>query len=51
MLAEFYGVEVLNIADDLLKLFTDAELSKKTSIKEFLIDVGDGRKFAVNHEF
>ena len=36
MLAEFYGVEVLNIADDLLKLFTDAELSKKTSIKELV---------------
>ena len=49
MLAEVYGVEVPNIAYHLRKLFTDAELNKETSIKEILIDVGDGRKFAVNH--
>ena len=48
-LAEVYGVEVPNIAYHLRKLFTDAELNKETSIKEILIDVGDGRKFAVNH--
>ena len=29
--------------------FTDAELNKETSIKDFLIDVGDGRNFTVNH--
>ena len=26
------------------KLFSDVELNKETSIKEFLIDVGDGKK-------
>ena len=49
MLASVYGVEVPNIAYHLRKLFADAELDKGTSVKEFLIDVGDGRKFAVNH--
>ena len=49
MLSEVYVVEVPNIAYYLRKLFTDAELNKLTSIKEILIDVGDGRKFAVNH--
>ena len=49
MLADVYGVEVPNIAYHLRKLFADAELDKSTSIKEILIDVGDGRKFAVNH--
>ena len=49
MLAQVYGVEVPNIAYHLRKLFADAELDKSTSIKEILIDVGDGRKFAVNH--
>ena len=49
MLADVYGVEVPNIAYHLRKLFTDAELNKETSIKEILIDVGDGRKFTVNH--
>ena len=49
MLAEVYGVEVPNIAYHLRKLFADAELNKETSIKEIFIDVGDGRKFAVNH--
>ena len=49
MLAAVYGVEIPNIAYHLRKLYEDAELSKETSIKEILIDVGDGRKFAVNH--
>lgn len=49
MLASVYGVEIPNIAYHLRKLYEDAELSKETSIKEILIDVGDGRKFAVNH--
>jgi hypothetical protein len=49
MLASVYGVEVPNIAYHLRKLFADAELDKGTSVKGFLIDVGDGRKFAVNH--
>ena len=49
MLAAVYGVEVPNIAYHLRKLFADAELEKSASIKEILIDVGDGRKFAVNH--
>ena len=49
MLAAVYGVEVPNIAYHLRKLFADTELEKSTSIKEILIDVGDGRKFAVNH--
>ena len=44
MLAAVYGVEVSNIAYHLRKLFADAELDKSTSIKEILIDVGDGRK-------
>ena len=49
MLAAVYGVEVPNIAYHLRKLFADGEIDKETSIKEILIDVGDGRKFAVNH--
>ena len=49
MLAAVYGVEIPNIAYHLRKLFTDAELDKPTSVKEILIDVGDGRRFAVNH--
>ena len=49
MLAAVYGVEVPNIAYHLRKLFSDGEIDKETSIKEILIDVGDGRKFAVNH--
>ena len=49
MLAAIYGVEIPNIAYHLRKLFADAELDKGTSVKEILIDVGDGRKFAVNH--
>lgn len=49
MLASVYGVEIPNIAYHLRKLYEDAELSKETSIKEILIDVGDGRKFAGNH--
>ena len=49
MLAEVYGVEVSNIAYHLRKLFADGEIDKETSIKEILIDVGDGRKFVVNH--
>lgn len=48
-LAAVYGVEVPNIAYHLRKLFDDAELAPETSIKEFLIDVGDGRKFNVKH--
>lgn len=49
LLAAVYGVEIPNIAYHLRKLFDDAELDKATTIKEFLIDVGDGRKFAVKH--
>ena len=49
MLAAVYGVEVPNVAYHLRKIFTDGEIDKDTSIKEILIDVGDGRKFAVNH--
>ena len=49
MLAEVYGVEVPNISYHLRKIFDDAELLKEASIKEILIDVGDGRKFAVKH--
>ena len=49
MLAAVYGVEVPNVAYHLRKLFADGEIDKETSIKEILIDVGDGRKFAVNH--
>ena len=49
MLAAVYGVEVPNIAYHLRKIFEDAELDKERSIKEILIDVGDGRKFVVNH--
>ena len=49
MLAAVYGVEVPNIAYHLRKIFKDAELDKGASVKEILIDVGDGRKFAVNH--
>ena len=48
-LAAVYGVEVPNIAYHLRKLFADTELDPETSVKEFLIDVGDGRLFAVNH--
>ncbi len=49
MLAAVYGVAIPNIAYHLRKLFADAELDKGTSIKEVLTDVGDGRKFVVNH--
>ena len=49
LLAAVYGVEIPNIAYHLRKLFDGAELDKATTIKEFLIDVGDGRKFAVKH--
>ena len=35
--------------DHFWNLFTVAELNKKISIKKFLIDVGDGRNFTVNH--
>ena len=49
MLAAVYGVEIPNIAYHLRKIFADAELDRGTSVKEILIDVGDGRKFAVNH--
>lgn len=48
-LAAVYGVEVPNIAYHLRKLFADAELDPGTSVKEFLIDVGDGRQFNVKH--
>ena len=48
-LASIYGVEVPNIAYHLRKLFADAEIDEKTSIKEILIDVGDGRQFSVKH--
>ncbi len=49
MLAAVYGVEVPNIAYHLRKLYGDAELDKGTTIKDVLIDVGDGRKFSVKH--
>ena len=49
MLAAVYGVEIPNIAYHLRKVFADAELEPDTSIKEILIDVGDGRKFPVKH--
>ena len=49
MLAAVYGVAIPNIAYHLRKLFEDAGLDKNTSIKEVLTDVGDGRKFVVNH--
>jgi len=44
MLAAVYGVEIPNIAYHLRKIFEDAELDRNTSIKDFLIDVGDGRR-------
>ena len=49
MLAAVYGVEVPNIAYHLRKLYGDAELDEGTTIKDLLIDVGDGRKFSVKH--
>ena len=48
-LAAVYGVEVPNISYHLRKLFSDMEISPETSVKEFLIDVGDGRQFSVKH--
>ncbi len=49
MLAEVYGVEIPNIAYHLRKIFEDAELEEGRCIKEFLIDLPDGRKFKVKH--
>ena len=49
MLAAVYGVEIPNVSYHLKKIFEDAELDPKRSIKEFLIDVEDGRKFSVKH--
>ena len=49
MLAAVYGVEIPNIAYHLRKLYGDAELDEGTTIKELLIDVGDGRQFTVKH--
>ena len=48
-LAAVYGVEVPNISYHLRKLFADMEIDPGTSIKEILIDVGDGRTFSVKH--
>ncbi len=48
-LAAVYGVEIPNISYHLRKLFSDMEISPETSVKEFLIDVGDGRQFSVKH--
>ena len=49
MLAAVYGVEIPNIAYHLRKIFEDAELEEGRCIKEFLIDLPDGRKFKVKH--
>lgn len=49
MLAAVYGVEIPNIAYHLRKIFEDAELDEGGCIKEFLIDLKDGRKFKVKH--
>ena len=49
MLAAVYGVEIPNVSYHLKKIFEDAELDPKRSIKEFLIDIEDGRKFSVKH--
>ncbi len=49
MLSEVYGVEVPNISYHLRKIFKDAELEEGGCIKEFLIDIPDGRKFNVKH--
>ena len=49
MLAAVYGVEIPNIAYHLRKIFEDAELEEGRCIKEFLIDIPDGRKFKVKH--
>ena len=48
-LAAVYGVEIPNIAYHLRKIFEDAELEEGGCIKEFLIDLPDGRKFKVKH--
>ncbi|MBO4345643.1 MAG: virulence RhuM family protein, partial [Victivallales bacterium] len=49
MLAAVYGVEIPNIAYHLRKIFEDAELVEDRCIKDFLIDLPDGRTFKVKH--
>lgn len=49
MLAEVYGVEVPNISYHLRKIFEDAELDKKSVIKEFLTTAPDGKNYKVKH--
>ena len=49
MLAEVYGVEVPNISYHLRKIFEDAELDKKSVIKEFLTTAPDGKNYMVKH--
>ena len=49
MLAAVYGVEIPNIAYHLRKIFEDAELVEERCIKDFLIDLSDGRRFKVKH--